>query len=86
MSRSHVFGEITMSTAVAELKDSILGLPQEERNELLNWVADEFEVEEDPEFMAMLERRHEELVTGKVVGLSREEFFKALDADRTALG
>jgi|GEM_PF-3705913 len=73
-----------MSTAVAELKDSILALPQDERNELLNWVAGEFEAEEDPEFMAMLERRHDELVTGKVIGVTKEEMFRQMDVRRAA--
>ncbi len=73
-----------MSTAVAELKDSILALPQDERNELLNWVAGEFEAEEDPEFMTMLERRHDELVTGKVIGVTKEEMFRQMDVRRAA--
>jgi putative addiction module component (TIGR02574 family) len=74
-----------MST-VADLKDSILALNQDDRNELLNWVADEFETVEDhdPELLALLERRSDDLLSGRVKGITPEELFRRMDADREA--
>ena len=66
--------------SVQEIKESAMKLPPEERE----WLAEELlasldsEEQFSPEFKAMLDRRYEELVSGKVQGISHEEVMRQI--------
>lgn len=62
-----------MST-LKEITAAALQLPAEERAALIDTLQDAFESEVvPPEFIAECERRTDELASGKVQGLTREE-------------
>ena len=72
-----------MSEAAEKLKARLLELPEDERIELANFLFDSvpYPAEkpiEDAEFDAMLQRRIEELETGKVVGVPAEQVMNRL--------
>ena len=78
-----------MSEAVMNLLPQLEALTDVERNELRGHLDGMKEGELSPEeadaaWLPVLDRRSHELNSGLVKGLTREEFFRALDADREA--
>ncbi len=71
-----------MSETAAQLLSTLLALPPEDReliaHRLLESLGDGPDVEEDAAFLATLNRRIEEIETGKVQGVPAEEVFRRL--------
>jgi putative addiction module component (TIGR02574 family) len=73
-----------MSEAAEKLKTALLELPEADRWELLGTLFDSLPVppgtmsEDDPSFDAMLQRRIEEMDSGKVKGVPAEELMERL--------
>jgi putative addiction module component (TIGR02574 family) len=68
-------------TGYNEVLSAALALKDEERAELAEKLFDSIEEEYDPELQAVLDRRWEELSSGKVKGIPAEECIASLRAN-----
>ena len=73
-----------MTNAAEKLRPDLLALPEADREELIQVLAESLESPlteaEEQAFDAELARRDEEIRSGKVVGISAEELCARLDA------
>jgi putative addiction module component (TIGR02574 family) len=65
--------------SVDEIKDEAFKLSAEDRERLAYQLLDSVGEPEDPELIAELERRWQEIVTGKAKTVSAEEVFRNLE-------
>lgn len=72
--------------SVAQIQEQILELSEAERIQLAEWLRDSIPDEEDDAYLqetiAIAQRRSEELRTGKVKGLTEEEFWARVNASK----
>jgi putative addiction module component (TIGR02574 family) len=71
-----------VSTTAEQLLPALLALPAEDRQAIVHRLIEsldpESDVEGDPEFIAVLHRRVEEIKSGKVRGVPADEVFRRL--------
>lgn len=78
-----------MSEATKQLIAAVLELPEAERLAVVDAVYESLPKppglsEDDPDFDAIIQRRLEDLESGRVVGIDGEEFFKRLREKRAS--
>lgn len=79
-----------MSEAAEKVLFALLELPLDERMEVVDIVYANLPKppgvmsDDDPELDAILDRRREEMLSGKVKGIPAEEFFRTLREERAA--
>ena len=78
-----------MSEAYDQALAAVLVLPEAERRALVEAVYESLPTppglsEDDPDFDAIIQKRLEDLESGRVVGIDGEEFFKRLREKRAS--
>lgn len=68
------------ATSYEEVRSAALALKDEQRIQLAEELFDSVEADYDPELQALLDRRFEELVTGKVKGIPADESLARVEA------